>query len=77
MAKYIPVEGIKTFICQNGFVYANTLDSFPGVDIVFCRDCVYRKRDEINAKGFEICPASGMEITDDDFCSYGEESEET
>lgn len=34
MAKYIPVEGIKTFIRQNGFVYANTLDSFPGVDIV-------------------------------------------
>lgn len=77
MAKYIPVEGIKTFIRQNGFVYANTLDSFPGVDVVFCRDCVCRKRAEVNAKGFEICPISGMEITDDDFCSYSEEREET
>lgn len=28
-------------------------------------------------KGFLICPASGMEIIDDDFCSYGERKENT
>ena len=40
--------------------------------VVKCKDCVYRKRARPNRKGFLVCPASGMEITDDDFCSYGE-----
>ena len=75
MAKYIPV-GDKNFHMPERVCVCKYARQFSqSVDIVFCRDCVYRKRDEINAKGFEICPASGMEITDDDFCSYGEESE--
>lgn len=46
-----------------------TVDAVP---VVRCRDCVYAQSAKINKKGFCICPASGMEITDDDFCSYGE-----
>ncbi len=42
------------------------------VAVVRCRDCVYAQSAKINKKGFRICPASHMEITDDDFCSYGE-----
>lgn len=42
------------------------------VPVVRCRDCVYAQSAKINKKGFRICPASHMEITDDDFCSYGE-----
>ena len=41
-------------------------------ELVHCRDCVYMLEAKVNTKGFLICPASGMEITDDDFCSYGE-----
>lgn len=41
--------------------------------VTFCRDCGYRKKATVNDKGFLICPASGMEITDYDYCSYGEQ----
>lgn len=37
-----------------------------------CKDCAYKERAKVNDKGFLICPASGMEITDDDYCSYFE-----
>lgn len=38
-----------------------------------CKDCAYKQKAAVNGKGFSICPASGMEITGDDFCSYFEE----
>ena len=41
------------------------------VQVVRCGECRYRELAKVNRKGFTICPASGMEITDDDFCSYG------
>ena len=44
------------------------------VPVVRCKDCVYKASAEVN-DGFLICPASGMEICDDDFCSYGERKE--
>ena len=47
---------------------ALTVDAVP---VVRCRDCAYAQRAKINEKGYRICPASHMEITDDDFCSYG------
>lgn len=37
-----------------------------------CKDCANKEKATENAKGFLICPASGMEITDEDFCSYFE-----
>ena len=42
------------------------------VEVVRCRDCKYYEQAKVNNKGFLICPASGMEITEADFCSYGE-----
>ena len=44
-------------------------------EIVRCKDCIYQKDAKVNCKGFIICPASNMEITDDDYCSYGERKE--
>lgn len=38
---------------------------------VKCKDCMYNKG-EVNKKGFRICSANGMDITDDDYCSWGE-----
>ena len=52
-----------------------SLDDAPTVDavpVVRCRDCVNVQSAKINKKGFLVCQASGLEITDDDFCSYGE-----
>ena len=40
-----------------------------------CKDCKYAAKAQWNKKGYRICPASHMEITDDDFCSYGERKE--
>ena len=42
------------------------------VEVVRCKDCEYMKNAKVNKKGFMICSASGMEITDNDYCSYGE-----
>lgn len=44
-------------------------------EIGHCKTCEYKKNAYVNEKGFLICPASGMEITDDDFCSYYEVGE--
>ena len=40
-------------------------------ELVRCKDCTYME-DAYVCNGFLICPASNMEITDNDFCSYGE-----
>ena len=50
----------------------------PSIDAVVvtrCKDCKHMAGALLNDKGFLICPASGMEITPDDFCSYGEPKE--
>ena len=41
------------------------------VEVTFCKDCRYYQDAKVNEKGFLICPASGMEITETDYCSYG------
>lgn len=41
------------------------------VEVVRCKDCQYYQDAKINKKGFLICPASGMEITETDYCIYG------
>ena len=50
-----------------------TIDAVP---VVRCKECWYYQNAKINKKGFLICPASGMEITEDDYCSYGERKED-
>lgn len=53
------------------------IKSMPTIDpvpVVRCKDCVYKASAEV-IDGFLICPASGMEICDDDFCSYGKRKE--
>lgn len=42
------------------------------VAVVRCQYCPYFADARVNEKGFLICPASGMEITGMDYCSYGE-----
>ena len=45
-------------------------------EVIRCKDCNYFCKSKANENGFLICPASGMEITDNDFCSYGEKRSE-
>lgn len=87
MAEYIEreavLEDIKAAVQHGGMgaVIAGTLRRYvlrhPAADVapvVRCKDCLYSTDSwaKVNEKGFLICPASGMEITDMDFCSYGE-----
>jgi hypothetical protein len=44
-------------------------------EVVRCKDCKYFQLAKVNNKGFLICSASGMEITETDYCSYGERKE--
>ena len=47
-----------------------------GVTIpVRCGECIYME-EAYEKNGFLICPASGMEIMNTDFCSYGERKKE-
>lgn len=51
------------------------VQSQPAADVaevVRCRACKHIVDATINANGFLICDISDMEITPDDFCSYGE-----
>lgn len=41
------------------------------MEVTFCKDCRYYQDAKVNEKGFLICLASGMEITETDYCSYG------
>lgn len=47
----------------------------PAPPIGRCRECKMKEKATVNDKGFLICPASGMEIADNDFCSYFEPEE--
>ena len=42
------------------------------VEVVRCKDCRHFEYSQINNRGFRICQASKMDITENDFCSYGE-----
>lgn len=50
----------------------------PAPPIGRCWECAQKEKAIVNSKGFLICPISGMEIYDEDYCSYFEpkESEE-
>lgn len=68
LLKHIPNEPYKGAIRR-------VLQQAPAADVVEvvrCMDCKYYEQAKVNNKGFLICPASGMEITEADFCSYGE-----
>lgn len=41
-------------------------------NVIRCKRCVHAAEAVINDNGFMVCPASGMEITTEDYCSYAE-----
>lgn len=59
-------------LLNNFYAELTKAPAVDAVEVVRCGKCEYWKRRFVNSKGFVICPASGMEITEDDFCSHGE-----
>ena len=72
---------IQDLVSKRGFYPAivkcavEQATTVPAEVVVHCGDCEYKTKAKVNQKGFLICPASGMEITDNDYCSYGERRE--
>lgn len=60
------------FKCTLVYKVRKKWNTRPAPPIGRCNDCATKEKATVNAKGFLICPASGMEITDEDFCSYYE-----
>ena len=88
MKEYIERAALKRELApyeENDFsqqmdVILAIVDAQPTADVAevtFCKDCRYYQDAKVNEKGFLICPASGMEITETDFCSYGQRKIET
>ena len=40
--------------------------------VVRCKDCLHVEGATVNAKGFLICPNTGMDIWDECYCAHGE-----
>lgn len=45
------------------------------VQVVRCKDCVHLEGAKVNAKGFLICPNTGMDIWDECYCAHGERTD--
>lgn len=72
---FLEVSGDEVIGSKNAVVtdeLRSRWNTRPAPTIGRCKDCANKEKATVNAKGFLICPASGMEITDDDFCSYFE-----
>lgn len=70
----IHIPGFQAMAKCNEYMDHGPIDIDLGpnvVEAVRCKDCRYYQDARINKKGFLICPTSGMEITETDYCSYG------
>lgn len=62
----------RCYPCGEVIEVINGIHAADAVVVTRCKNCAHKERATVNEKGFLICQASGMEITLDDFCSYGE-----
>ena len=51
---------------------ADTPTAEDAVQVVRCKDCLHFEYARVNAKGFLICPNTGMDIWDECYCAHGE-----
>ena len=54
---------------------ADTPTVEDAVQVVQCKDCVHFEDAKVNAKGFLICPNTGMDIWDECYCAHGESTD--
>ena len=81
--RYIDADLLERIIMNADYLDNDTaydviaeIDNTPTaevIDVVRCKDC--RKREKINGK--TVCPIAWIkaEVSDDDYCSYGEMAE--
>lgn len=43
--------------------------------VLRCKDCIHYEDAQVNAKGFLICPNTGMDIWDECYCAHGERTD--
>ena len=60
------------YVFRKRELYQMAADALSEPEIIRCKDCRYWTEAKPNKNGFLICLASGMEITEYDFCSYAE-----
>lgn len=68
--------GVTLGISEDKNVALREWNTRPAPPVGRCGECKAKEKAVVNDKGFLICPASGMEITDNDFCSYFEPKED-
>ena len=76
-AKGDPIQESAIKLVEATRDYIASLSAADVAEVVRCKECRYYPDAKVNEKGFLICPASGMEITETDFCSYGQRKIET
>lgn len=54
---------------------ADTPTVEDAVQVVRCKDCIHFEDAKVNAKGFLICPNTGMDIWDECYCAHGERTD--
>lgn len=80
MARYINLDDLIKLIKENGYVYANMLDTWPTADVVEvvrCKDCKWWQNETCTgdvATDHEGGADFSLNFGPDDFCSYGERS---
>ena len=67
-------ENVKRII-ETDMSVPNVATVCDMVEVVRCEDCIYYAKAKVIEKGFLICPANGMYIMEEDYCSYGERME--
>lgn len=76
-AKGDPIQESAIKLVEETRGYIASLSAADVAEVVRCKECRYYSDAKVNEKGFLICPASGMEITEMDYCSYGQRKIET
>lgn len=65
-------EVVKKKTGKDPYNFFDLLDLLRDGLVTHCKDCIYFESAIVNKRGFLICPATGMDITNNDFCSYAE-----
>lgn len=77
-------DSLYSVVCKDGTCIASDIqpeygeamvaladwNTRPAPPVGSCKDCAEKEKATVNKKGYLICPASGMDITDYDFCSW-------
>ena len=54
---------------------ADTPTAEDAAQVVRSKDCIHFEDAKVNAKGFLICPNTGMDMWDECYCAHGERTD--